>query len=133
MGKFVLSLSLLGLSILLIFGIFAPNSPVMWLAATSVEYALIRVVLIAVLIGLLVTNPPRNILFRIVAGTIAMGVSGWALSETYQNHMGLLDTLAFLLVSVSTGLAILEPRHTAQRIKVQHPPSPTWHLDVVKL
>lgn len=49
MSKFILSLSLFGIAILFVFGLVAPASPVVWLASTSTNFALLRLVLMLVL------------------------------------------------------------------------------------
>lgn len=108
MSKLVLLLSLLGIGILLIFGIVSPDSPVMWMASTSDNFTWLRVAMIIILLSLLFTHPPRNVYLRAVVGAIAVTVSGWALFETYANHMELLDTLSLLEVSVTTGITVLE-------------------------
>ncbi len=108
MSKAVFKLSLLGISILFFFGIFAPDSPVMWMATTSDLYTGIRLVAMLMLIALLLTHPPRNIYLRMVIGSLAVVLASWTLSMTYQNKMQFLDCLSLLQVSISTGLAVLE-------------------------
>lgn len=108
MSKLVLILSLLGLTILLTFGLTDPNSPVMWMASTSVNFAVLRGCLGAVLLGLLLTHPPRNVYFRTFVGMLCLTLVSWAVSATYENQMKFLDTLSLLEVSVSAGLIALE-------------------------
>jgi len=108
MSKLVLFLSLLGVIILLTFGIADPNSPVVWLASTSHNFAYLRLGMIVALLALLVTNPPRNVYLRTFVGAAALAMVSWSLSATYNNHMKFLDTLSILEVSISAGLVVLE-------------------------
>lgn len=105
-------LSLAATSTLLFFGIFSPDSPIMWLAATTAEYTIVRVIMAVILLALLVTKPPRNHLFRIFVGVISTGLAYWSLSQTYQNHMAFLDTMSILTFSISCGLAVAEVDET---------------------
>ena len=108
MGKGILVMSFFSLLILLGFGIFDPSSPVVWLASTSFNFTVLRVILMAVLAALFITNPPRNAYFRAIVGVLCVGLAGWALFATYSNHMKFLDTLAILQVCVTAGMTALE-------------------------
>jgi hypothetical protein len=108
MGKSVLLLSMLSVIILFLGGLLAPNSPIMWMASTDDAFLILRGVLIVILLGLLVTNPPRNVYFRAFVAAVSVGVTGWVLSETYQNQMHLLDTMVLLQVCISATLTVLE-------------------------
>lgn len=108
MGKTILLFSFVGIAFLCIGGALFPNSPAMWMASTSLNFAYLRLGMMAVLIALLITNPPRNIILRIFVGIFAAGLAGWSLYATYNNEMKFLDSLSLLQVSVSTGLAVLE-------------------------
>lgn len=108
MSKLVLILSLLSLLILLSFGIADPNNPVVWLASTSTNFGILRIALIAVLLALLLTNPPRNIYFRGFVTILSTTLVAWSLGATYANEMKFLDTLSLLQVSISAGLIALE-------------------------
>jgi hypothetical protein len=108
MGKLILLMSFVCLGILLITGLAAPDSPIMWLAATSSGYAELRSVLMILLVALLVTTPPRNVMLRSLVGASAITLFSWCLLGTYNNQIQIVDSLAFMLVSVATGLAALE-------------------------
>ena len=108
MGKLVLALSFVAVSILLVFGLTAPDDPVMWLASTSPEFALVRLGILVALLALLVTNPPRNAVLRGIVGLFALGIAGWSISATYQNQMQFLDSMSLLLFSISASIAVLE-------------------------
>lgn len=108
MSKLVLILSTLGLTLLMIVGMTDPNNPIMWMASTSESFTYLRGFLVAVLLGLLFTQPPRNVIFRGFVGLVSLIVASWALSLTYNNNIQLLDTMSLLLVCVSAGLTVLE-------------------------
>jgi hypothetical protein len=108
MGKAILVMTFFGLSILLIFGIINPTSPVMWLASTSAEFAVLRAVLMVVLVAMFVTNPPRKLVLRVLVGVVCTGLAGWALIATYENSMKILDTMIILESTVTSGLMVLE-------------------------
>lgn len=107
-SKWILTLSMMGTMTLLVFGIADPNNPIMWLASTSLAFTWIRAIMIVILFGLLITEPPRNVYFRMVTGVIAVSLGAWALGTTYDNNMQLLDTLSLLQFSICTGLIALE-------------------------
>jgi hypothetical protein len=114
MGKVLLVLSAAAIGILLSLGIWMPESSVMWIASTSQGFTEIRAVLFSVLIALLVTNPPRNPAFRAGVGACSTLIAVWAISSLYTFQMQYLDTLALLLFSISSGLAVLELEQTAE-------------------
>ena len=115
MGKLILFLSFVSISVLFVFGMLAPESSVMWLASTSSSFMILRVVMLSALVALLITNPPRNVLLRSVVGMLAISLSYWGISATYQNHMAFLDTMSILGFSISAGITVLE-RSYSQKI-----------------
>lgn len=108
MGKLLLVMTFFGFSILLVFGLLDPNSPIMWLASTSIEFAILRFVVVAILFAMFVTNPPRNVMFRRVVGTICVVLAAWALFATYENSIKILDTMMILESTIICGLMVLE-------------------------
>ena len=108
MGKSVILLSFLGIALLLVGCLVAPESAAFWLATKSQDYTIIRLVLLISLGLLLVTNPPRNKVLRTVIGAVASVTGLWALGQTYQNEMQILDSMSILAASVSAGIAVLE-------------------------
>lgn len=108
MGKFILLMTFLILGLLISLSIISPATPVLWLASATMEYNIVRFVLMVILFGLLITRPPRNQYFRYVAGVVATMVSGWALASTYQAQMQVLDCLSILAACISMGITVLE-------------------------
>lgn len=108
MGKLVLFLSFVAIALLFVVSLVDPTNPIVWLASTSVNFAILRVVMMLGLLALLSTNPPRNIYLRMIVGLFAVGLTGWSLGATYQNDMKFLDTMTLLLFSTSAGIVVLE-------------------------
>lgn len=129
MSKVVLFFSIVSLSVLLFFGLVDPNSPVVWMASTSDSFAILRGALIIILIGLVVTNPPRNFYLRTFVGIVSVGLATWALNATYNNQMSFLDTLALLQFSISAGLAALERDYEEIFDQLQDPIEATETVD----
>ena len=128
MGKLLPFLSLLSIGILLTLGLVNPDAPALWMASTSPGFMILRVVLIAALLALLFTHPPRNVYLRSLVGMLALGIAYWSLSATYQNKMLILDTFSLLQFSISAGIVVLE--QGAQ--KVLAPPKPVTTKSVRK-
>ena len=108
MNRLIMSLTLVAISVLLFFGLTDPNSSVMWLAATTRDFTILRIAMATVLIALILTKPPRNHLFRLAVALFSATLAYWSLNETYQNHMAFLDTMTLLAFSISCGLAVAE-------------------------
>jgi hypothetical protein len=87
----------------------------MWLASSATGYSVLRAGLILIILALLVTNPPRNKVFRMFVGFLATGLTVWVLTSTYQNHMQLLDSASILTATVSMGIVALEFQPTAEK------------------
>lgn len=108
MGKLLLLLSLavlvtVGLGVHLI-----PNSQLFWLASNSTGYQHIRILVGALLMIQLATNPPRQVWFRIVASAVALATGYWAVQQAMVYSMQLLDVLAFLAASFAIFATALE-------------------------
>ena len=108
MTKLVLLLTFLGLGFLFVAALLIPTNSAVWLASTSLNFAYLRLALMLVIAALLVTRPPRNVIFRVFVGIMAVGLAGWSLSSTYTNHMQILDSMSILVASIATGLTVLE-------------------------
>ena len=109
MEKLLLSVSFLSLSLLLVFGINAPNDPIIWLASTSQNFAAIRIILMAVLVILLVASSYMNAGVRTVLGILAVILVGYTLKATFTDEIKLEDTLTLLMAGVSASIVALEP------------------------
>lgn len=110
MGKTLLLLSLVVLTVLFLGTSLAPQDPAFWLASSVPTYQHIREVLALVLMLQLITRPPRHVWFRMLAGAIAVAVGSWSIEATYSYSMQLLDTLCFIGAAVAIGITALERR-----------------------
>jgi hypothetical protein len=108
MGKSAVLLSLIAIAIVGFGVMLAPQSSLFWLATGGPTYQHVRIVIAAVLAIQLVTNPPRHVWFRILAGTLAVVTGVWVVQQTSNYHMQLLDTLAFLGASFGIFATSLE-------------------------
>jgi hypothetical protein len=97
---------------LLIGGIFYPNDFFMHFAASSPLYTVLRISIIAILVGLLLTNPPRAVAFRTIVASWAalLGALSINLLVTYQ--VNLFDIVVFLELAVIFSIEALEPGAT---------------------
>lgn len=109
MSKLYLFLGFVCLGILLVFGLAAPESSVMWLASSSINFAFIRGGLMIILLALLLTNPPRNKYFRIVTGTVSLLLVSWGLGAFYNNQLQLADFFSLMPAGIAIAIAALEP------------------------
>jgi len=108
MKKLLLLATIAFMTALLFSGIYAPNSPLMWLASTDPGYAYIRAGIIAVLIVLFATNPPRSLHFRASLGVFSAALFGMAVYMTWNFTMPLVDGLAFIEVAAVCAIEALE-------------------------
>jgi hypothetical protein len=108
MSKIILILSLFAITILLFLGMVDPNNSIMWLASTTHQFTLVRLILIGLLASLLILDPPSNVYLRSFVIFLSLGLVGWSLTATYQNHMNFLDSLTLLQTSVAASLSTLE-------------------------
>lgn len=108
MQKFLTLCTLFMTILLLLGGLFYKDNVVMWLASTSEFYVVLRGCLAAVLLSLLISNPPRSLHARIFYGFLAVTISSVSLGLTYINIMSFFDTFVFLSASVLFAIASLE-------------------------
>jgi hypothetical protein len=98
------------LFVLLLFigGIYYPNTLEMRLADTSLFYTLIRAVMIALLVTVLVTNPPRSPKLRSIIGVWAIVLAAFSSSILFSYNIEFLDALVFMQVAIILGIEALE-------------------------
>lgn len=85
-----------------------PQSPLFWVASSSVTYEYIRLAIIGALAILLFTRPPRRTWARGLTGLIAAVTVVWAIQQTYSYHMLPLDALSIVGASIAIIVTILE-------------------------
>ncbi|MDB5164574.1 MAG: hypothetical protein JWL89_200 [Candidatus Saccharibacteria bacterium] len=124
MSKTILWFSFITLAFLVICVMFAPTSPAIWLASQLPGYMALRLALMSVMVALILTEPPRNRWFRLFVGGLAIGLTSWVLSATYQNQMQFLDSTSILIASISMGIVALEytpePAAEPKKLRAKH-------------
>ena len=108
MTKAIVFLSFSILGFLVLISSFYPTASAIWLASTAEYYNYGRLMVMAILLFLLVTTPPRNILVRWSMGYTATVLAAWSIFNTYENNILLLDGFAYLAAAISIGIATLE-------------------------
>ncbi len=97
-------------TLLFIGGLYFPNDPVMWIASTTTQYESLRGVLIALLLVLLFSHPPRALLFRWFIGALAAGLLLATISSLLSYSMKLLDAVVFVEIAIIFGIEALEEK-----------------------
>ena len=108
MNKLILSLTFLSLGFLTVVSTINPNISAVWLASPSQSFDILRSAVMFVLLVLMFTNPPRNVLLRAAVGVTAVAFIGWSAFMTYNNYMQILDGIIFLAAGIASLIAVLE-------------------------
>jgi hypothetical protein len=87
---------------------FIPTSFVMVLASTSLVANIARGIVVALMIALIVTNPPRSEVFRTILGTASFGFAYWALMHTLSGTIQLADSVLYLVAAIAFAIEALE-------------------------
>jgi hypothetical protein len=93
---------------LIIGSVLFPDKTVMWLASTGLAMDVARAVLIAIMLGLLLSKPPRDPRFRALLGSVALVFGGWSVTHIFGGDSNILDAAFFLEAAVVFGVAALE-------------------------
>lgn len=96
------------ISAMLYDSLYQVDAPLMWLASTHVSYVYIRSILIALLVALLVSSPPRSLHFRLLLGIVAATLLGGVTWLTAAYVIGFLDAVIFAEVAVIFMIEALE-------------------------
>lgn len=108
MKKLLIITTMLIVLAMLFDGMFYKDAPLMWLASTSLNYAYMRIALLAVLLTLLVTSPPRSQYFRIFLAGFASALCLSTLWLSYWYAINLLDAVIFIEVAIIFMIEALE-------------------------
>lgn len=87
----------------------------MWFASTSVHYQIIRGILIASLLVVLFSHPPRALYFRWFIGGLSLGLIIIAIASVLTYSMNLLDMIVFIETAIILGVEALEEEHIRLR------------------
>lgn len=110
--RFLIAATFVLVSALLVGGLYYPDSYAMILADTTMTFTILRSVVCVLLIGLLVTNPPRSIVLRNIIGasSVFLLILTSYLLLNFQMH--LLDAIVFVEVAIIFGIEALESSRT---------------------
>jgi hypothetical protein len=89
---------------------FIPSSFVMVLASTSVVANVARIVVVLLMIGLIVTNPPRSRGFRTTLAAASVGFLYYALAHALSGTIQIADSVLYLVAAISFAIEALESR-----------------------
>lgn len=113
MDKTIYSGSIL-ISLFLIAGsVWFPEDASMWLASSSLSMNIARGLLIVLMVGLLLTDPPRRREFRLLLGAVSLGFAAWAVNWLFSGTVAMVDTLVFFEASTAFALAAIEAESLA--------------------
>lgn len=112
-SKVLTGLTSLLLATLLIAGVMYPESFIMWFADTSTTFAVIRAIALSFLVALLVSKPPRSVIFRSGLGLMALVLAFASISSLYTYEMGIVDAVIFFEMSIIMAIEALELRQKA--------------------
>jgi hypothetical protein len=90
--------------------LFIPGSFVMTLASSSVAANVARIVIIGLMIGLIITNPPRSRVFRTALGVASVGFLGYAWNHAMSGTIQLADSILYLQAAIAFAIEALETR-----------------------
>jgi hypothetical protein len=116
MNKLILSLTFLALGFLTVLSTINPDASAVWLASPAQAFDVLRSSVMFVLLVLMFTNPPRNVVLRTVVGIAATSFIGWSAYLTYNNTMQILDGIVFLAAGIASLVAVLEFETTDDQI-----------------
>lgn len=108
MNKFMLFITFISLGFLTVLSTTNPNASAVWLASPAQTFDILRSGVMAVLLMLMFTNPPRNVLLRTIVGISAIALTGWSGYMAYEGTIQLLDGLVLLAAGITALIAVLE-------------------------
>ena len=107
-GKIFVILTLLFVLLMFTGGIYFPNTIEMSLADTSFAYTILRAGIIALLISILVTKPPRSLALRGMIGSWSFLLFVQAVEALLSYELRLLDGIVFIKVAIILAIEALE-------------------------
>lgn len=93
---------------LFIGAVYYPASPLMWLAGTTLKFEIARGIVMAALIAILVTTPPRAVWFRYVLGATSLVLGVGSIIMMFQYTLPIVDTVVFIESAIILGIEALE-------------------------
>lgn len=108
MNKFMLFITFVSLGFLTVLSTIDPNSSAVWLASPSQSFDILRSGVMVMLLVLMFTNPPRNVVLRTIIGISAIALTFWSGYMAYESVIQLLDGLVLLAAGLTSLIAVLE-------------------------
>ncbi len=119
MTKLILILSSIGLTLIMLLGLYDPSNSIMWLASTTQAFTIVRAALLLVIFSLLVTDPPRNVYLRAIVGVFSVVIVGSTIGAFYENHMQALDAFLLMATGIATGITVLELDQRVEEVPIE--------------
>lgn len=116
MNKAMLWVTFVLLGFLTVVSSINPDTSAVWLASSDRSFDLLRSGVMLVLLTLMFTNPPRNVLLRAVIGVMTVVFIGWSGYMTYEGFMQILDGIIFVAAGISALIAVLEVEQGQEQI-----------------
>lgn len=100
MKKILIGSTICLIAALLAAGLYYPDAPLMWIASSTTTFAVLRGLMLAALITLLVTQPPRNVYLRgfMMVFGVALGIT--AVNTMLAYEIGFLDAIVLMEVAI---------------------------------
>lgn len=108
MRQFHLGFSLIMLITLGFGSFYAPDGAFFWLASSDIMMQIVRIVLSLILLVFILTEPPRHMLVRSLAGLISLSTAAWAIHASTLMSTPIFDTVILLQTAIALGIAALE-------------------------
>ncbi len=116
MRQFHLGFSLVMLITMGFGSYYMPDGAFFWLASGDAAMQLVRIALSLIILVFMLTEPPRHMLVRSLAGMIALATAAWALHASTLMNTPIFDTVILLQTAIALGIAALEVSVAQPRI-----------------
>lgn len=118
-SKIIIAGTLLLVSSMLYGAAAHPDSILFSFASVAPEYTDIRIALGVVLLGLLLSSPPRSIVFRAIIGVASLALVTTTSYYFFSYGMSVIDAVIFMQAAIIFGIEALEPRSARHSNVVQ--------------
>ena len=108
MSKIMIGSSFAAVTALILVPTLMPNSPVVWISSMTSIYQFVRIATALFLAVLLVTQPPRHTILRVMSAVLSVVLAIWTFRQTSTYQMEILDTLAFMAASITLFVTAIE-------------------------
>lgn len=114
-NKFLIGGTVGLISTVLVASVFFQSSVLLWFVDTSPVYLFLRSVMVLLLVGLLITNPPRSKLLRVSLVAFSVVLIAVVVERVMAYQMHLLDVIIFVEVAIILAIESLE--HSAYKAR----------------